>query len=68
MKDRLGTEIKVGDRVVWGAGGRRMFGLRVGEVLEILPGSPKEYVKCKTTETGYRGGCFFGTQVVVVKP
>lgn len=35
MKDAIGNELKVGDAVAWGAGGRLTHGLRTGEVSEL---------------------------------
>lgn len=48
--DALGRELQVGDRVVWGAGGRRSHGIRWGTITAIVPspyapGLP--YVKIK---------------------
>lgn len=35
--DAIGQEIKVGDTVVWGAGGRTTFGVGLGQVTELIP-------------------------------
>lgn len=65
LKDFLGQDIKVGDRVVWGAGGRRTHGIRVGEVTAVVPGNVTDYVVVKATQEGSRGGTMFPRQVVV---
>lgn len=36
MKDKLGNELEVGHRVAFGVGGRRSYGLRLGQVLELV--------------------------------
>jgi hypothetical protein len=35
--DALGQELKVGDTVAWGAGGRYAFGVGIGEITELVP-------------------------------
>lgn len=36
-EDALGQELKVGDTVVWGAGGRNSFGVGIGTITELVP-------------------------------
>ena len=43
ITDLLGVEVKLGSRIAYSAADGRSSGLRIGHVLEIVPGREQEY-------------------------